>query len=110
MMDEEDLSAGSILKQVNFIAESKMGYPNFFNHARHILLVVAGRLTALWLIRRWIAWRETEAELYYFFERNFKTQKCTLKLTPDEGVFGIELEVPLDVLPRFEKAFKGTSM
>ena len=25
-MDEEDLSAGSILKQVNFIAESKLGY------------------------------------------------------------------------------------
>jgi len=80
---DDDLSAGGVLKTVNFIIESKLG---------------------------WITWKETEAELYYYFERSYKATRCIIKLTQEETLFGVELDLPLDVLPRFEKAFKGTSM
>jgi len=33
-----------------------------------------------------------------------------MKITADESIFAFELDVPLDSIPRFEKAFKGIQM
>ncbi|KAJ3293522.1 hypothetical protein HK104_004394 [Borealophlyctis nickersoniae] len=54
----------------------------------------------------WQVWKETEPELFWFFERGFRATKCSVKLTGDEKVYLVEVEVPSDQVGKLEKAIK----
>ncbi|KAJ3026351.1 UNVERIFIED_CONTAM: hypothetical protein HDU68_005796 [Siphonaria sp. JEL0065] len=54
----------------------------------------------------WQVWKETQPDLFWFFEKNFQATKLNLKLTGEEKSFIVEVECPNDSIARFEKGFK----
>ncbi|KAI8840977.1 hypothetical protein BJ741DRAFT_594939 [Chytriomyces cf. hyalinus JEL632] len=58
----------------------------------------------------WQVWKETQPDLFWFFERNFTGSKLNLKLTGEEKHFIIEMEVPNDHLGKLEKSFKDGTL
>ncbi|KAJ3045564.1 hypothetical protein HDV00_009221 [Rhizophlyctis rosea] len=54
----------------------------------------------------WQIWKETEPELFWFFERGFRANKCSVRLTGDEKTYLVELEVPNDQVGKLEKGIK----
>ena len=58
-------------------------------------------------IYRWDDWKETETELHWYFERNFKAHSFDLRLTTDDGTFAIVVDLPPDQLDDFDKTFQN---
>ncbi|KAI9096601.1 hypothetical protein DFS34DRAFT_650694 [Phlyctochytrium arcticum] len=54
----------------------------------------------------WQAWKETEPELFWFFERHFRATSCELRLTADDKTFLISLTLPNDQVGKIERAIK----
>ncbi|KAI9011390.1 hypothetical protein BC832DRAFT_590617 [Gaertneriomyces semiglobifer] len=54
----------------------------------------------------WQVWKETEPELFWFFERHFRAWKCSIRLTGDQNVYLVELELPFSQVGKIEKAMK----
>ncbi|KAJ3176318.1 hypothetical protein HDU87_005360 [Geranomyces variabilis] len=54
----------------------------------------------------WQAWKETEPEFWWFFERHFKAQTCSIKLTSDDKVFLVSMDVPNDSVGKLERGIK----
>ncbi|KAJ3376498.1 hypothetical protein HDU92_000265, partial [Lobulomyces angularis] len=72
--------------------------------------VIEEKIRAVFFLARaqvsWQVWKETEPELHFFFERNFKAQKLSLKLTAEDKCVLIEVEVPSDQANVLEKEIK----
>ncbi|KAI8808109.1 hypothetical protein BJ742DRAFT_809756 [Cladochytrium replicatum] len=58
----------------------------------------------------WPSWLESEASLYDLFERTFAAVHSVLKLTEVADEFGIEVEIPMSQVERFEKEFRGRAL
>ncbi|KAI9344935.1 hypothetical protein BDR26DRAFT_856966 [Obelidium mucronatum] len=58
----------------------------------------------------WQVWKETQPDLFWFFEKNFQASKFNLKLTGEEKCFIVEVECPNDSIGRFEKSFKDGTL
>ncbi|KAJ1562027.1 hypothetical protein HK096_002397 [Nowakowskiella sp. JEL0078] len=54
----------------------------------------------------WQTWKETEPELYWFFERQFKAISFSLRLSGEEGAYLVEVVAPGDQALRIEKIVK----
>ncbi|KAJ3305115.1 hypothetical protein HDV03_002042 [Kappamyces sp. JEL0829] len=58
----------------------------------------------------WQIWKETEPELFWLLERTFKAWKCEIKFTGDEHAYLIEIELPMDQVPRLDTGIKDGSL
>ncbi|KAI8810958.1 hypothetical protein BJ742DRAFT_799352 [Cladochytrium replicatum] len=58
----------------------------------------------------WPSWLESEASLYDLFERSFAAVHSVLKLTEVPDEFGMEVEIPMTQVERFEKEFRGKAL
>ncbi|KND01371.1 uncharacterized protein SPPG_03184 [Spizellomyces punctatus DAOM BR117] len=54
----------------------------------------------------WQSWKETEPELFWFFERHFRAWSCSIKLTADDKTFLVSLDLPNDHVGKIERAIK----
>ncbi|KAI8921027.1 hypothetical protein DFJ77DRAFT_448292 [Powellomyces hirtus] len=54
----------------------------------------------------WQDWKTHEPALFWFFERHFKAHTCTIKLTSDEKVFLVSMDVPNDSVGKLERGIK----
>ncbi|KAI9366712.1 hypothetical protein DFJ73DRAFT_653859 [Zopfochytrium polystomum] len=58
----------------------------------------------------WQVWKETQPDLFWFFERNFGASAFRMRLTSEEKAYIIEFEAPNDVIGKLEKAFKDGTL
>ncbi|KAI8926729.1 hypothetical protein BC831DRAFT_455220 [Entophlyctis helioformis] len=82
-MDEEDTMSAHVARTIQFLAKTAIG---------------------------WQIWKETEPELFWFFERTYRAWKCNVKFTGDEHTYLIELELPSEQVARVEKALKDGTL
>ncbi|KAJ3411831.1 hypothetical protein HDV05_001673 [Chytridiales sp. JEL 0842] len=55
-------------------------------------------------------WKETQPDLFWFFEKNFGAIFVNIKLTAEERTYIIEMEMPAGNVTKLEKAFKDGSL
>ncbi|RKO86086.1 hypothetical protein BDK51DRAFT_34934 [Blyttiomyces helicus] len=71
--------------------------------ARQVHLLIKSQIS-------WQIWKETEPEVFWYFERAFRAWKCCVRLTGDEKVFLVEAEISNANVGKFEKAIKDGSL
>ena len=60
--------------------------------------------------KSWQIWKETEPEVFWYFEKTFQAQQVAIRLTADESTFLVDMIVPLSAVEPIETSIKDGSL